>query len=184
MTECDQEVPGAVAETARLRLRRLREADAAFIHELLNDPDFLTQIGDRGVRSAEDARHYLANGPVASYTRHGFGLYLVELRASAAPIGICGLLRRETHPDVEIGFAFLPRYRRQGYALEAAQATMRLGTATFGLRRIVAITALDNAASIAILESLGFEFAGLVRFTDDGESRLFVFEATPEHAAG
>ncbi len=171
----------SVLDTARLRLRCLENGDAAFIVELLTDPDFLRNVGDRGVHNEEDARRYIASGPVASYARYRFGLYLVELREPAVAIGMCGLLRRDTHPDVEIGFALLPRFRGRGYALEAARATLRLGVETLGLQRVVAITAPDNTASIDILEALGLRFERLVRFTDDAsESRLFVFQ--PAHA--
>lgn len=166
-----------VTETARLRLRRLSSADAAFVLELHSDPDFLANIGDRGVHSLEDAQRYIADGPAMSYERLGFGLYLVELKDTRAALGLCGLLRRDSHPDVEIGFAFLPRARRRGYALEAAAATLQLAVHALGLTRIVAITALDNAGSIRILERLGLRFERMVHFTPDGrESRLFVFE--------
>ena len=169
----------AVCESTRLRLRRLHEGDAAFIVELLNDAEFRRNVGDRGVRDEHDVPRYLANGPLASYQRHGFGMFLVELRDGAHPIGMCGLLRRDTHPDVEIGFALLPAFRGQGYALEAAQATMALARQTFGLQRVVAITALDNTASGALLERLGFRYQRVVRYTDDGDSRLYVFEGAP-----
>jgi [ribosomal protein S5]-alanine N-acetyltransferase len=166
-----------ITETARLRLRRLSGADAAFILELYSDPDFLAQVGDRGVHSLEDAQRYIADGPALSYERYGFGLYLVELKDTRVAIGLCGLLRRDSHPDVEIGFAFLPRARRRGYALEAALATLQLGVHVLGLTRIVALTAPDNAASIGILERLGLRFERMVHLTPDGrESRLFVLE--------
>jgi [ribosomal protein S5]-alanine N-acetyltransferase len=165
-----------IAETARLRLRQLTPDDGPFIFELMNDTDFLANIGDRGVRAADDARAYIADGPLASYARYGFGLYLVELKDAAA-IGLCGLLHRHTHPDVEIGFALLPRFRRRGYTLEAARAVMRLGTGSLGLTRIVAIAAPGNVASIRILESLGLVFERPVHFAEDGrESQLFVHE--------
>jgi [ribosomal protein S5]-alanine N-acetyltransferase len=166
-----------VAETTRLRLRYIADGDAAFIVELLNDPDFLRNVGDRGVRDQSDARRYIISGPVASYQRFGFGLYLIELRGSAEAIGLCGLLHRDTHPDVEIGFALLPRFRGRGYALEAARATLHLATVTFALQRLVALTAPDNDSSMRVLEALGFRFERLVRFAEDqGESRLFVLE--------
>ena len=171
-----------VAQTARLRLRHIADGDAAFIVELLNDPDFLRNVGDRGVRDASDARRYIVNGPLASYRRHGFGLYLVELRGSAEAIGLCGLLHRDTHPDVEIGFALLPRFRGLGYALEAARATLHLATVTFGLQRLVALTAPDNDSSVRVLEALGLRFERLVRFAEhQGESRLFVLEQPRAH---
>src|SRR5262249_38684677 len=106
-------------DTARLRLRDLAPADAPFILTLLNEPSFIRNIGDRGVRTLDAARAYIENGPVASYARHGFGLYLVELLASGAPIGICGILKRDALPDPDLGFAFLPAYWKQGYAFES-----------------------------------------------------------------
>src|SRR4051812_3493153 len=119
--------PGTVLETKRLRLRRLFPADAPFILRLLNEPSWLRFIGDRGVRTLDDARNYIVNGPQQMYHSAGFGLFLVELRESCLAIGMCGLLRRATLPDVDIGFAFLPEHWGQGYAFEAAQATLRYG---------------------------------------------------------
>lgn len=172
-----------VAETLRLRLRQLLASDAPFIIELLNDPDFIRNVGDRGVRTPADAQHYIESGPTASYARHGFGLYVMELRDTAAAAGLCGLLRRDTHPDVEIGFALLPRYRGKGYTLEAARAALRLGVEALRLTRIVAITAPDNVPSMRILETLGLKFAGLVRFAEDGrQSRLYVLDSVAHDA--
>lgn len=169
----------SVIETARLRLRHVSADDAAFILELQSDPDFLANIGDRGVHDLQSARRYIEEGPAASYRRFGFGLYVMELKHTAAVIGMCGLLRRDSHPDVELGFALLPRGRRQGYALEAARATLEFGVGTLGLRRIVAITAPDNGASIRILERVGLRFERLVHFAPGGaESRLFVFQVS------
>jgi RimJ/RimL family protein N-acetyltransferase len=166
-----------VAETPRLRLRHVRSSDAPMILELYSDPDFVRYVGDRGVRSLADAQRYIDSGPGASYARYGFGLYVIELREGAETAGMCGLLRRDTHPDVEIGFAVLPRYRGRGYTLEAARATLRFGTDSLRLARIVAITAPDNFASMRILEKLGLKFAGLVHFAEDGrESRLYVMD--------
>jgi len=167
----------SVIETARLRLREMRDHDASFILEVLTDPDFIANVGDRGVHNLAGARRYISDGPAASYVRHGFGLYLVERLTDSAPLGICGLLRRESHPGVEIGFAFVPRARGCGYALEAARVTLAFAQHTLGLTRIVAVTAPDNYPSIRILESIGLRFERLVRFTPDGgERRLFVYE--------
>ena len=163
-----------VLETERLVLRRLCAADAEFILELLNQPSFLRYIGDKGVRNTADAIRYIETGPVASYDRFGFGLYLVELKESDVSIGMCGLLKRETLPDVDIGFAFLPGYWSRGYAFEAAAAVMNYGRAALGLRRIVAITSLDNVASIKLLEKIGLRFEGLIKLGEDQpEVRLF-----------
>ncbi len=159
-------------------LRRLAAGDAAFILELLNEPAFLENIGDRGARTLADARRYIAKGPVASYRKFGFGLYLVELKDSGAPIGICGLLKRESLDDVDIGFAFLRKYWSQGYARESAAAVMHYGWTTLRLQRIVAITKPNNHASITLLEILGLRFEKTVALPDHGgENKLFAARA-------
>jgi RimJ/RimL family protein N-acetyltransferase len=165
-------------ETERLRLRRLSFDDTAFLVELLNEPSFLRYIGDRNVRDRASACRYLEAGPLASYARYGFGLMCVELKAGttpgAVPLGICGLLKRDTLEDVDVGFAFLSRYWRQGYAFEAAEAVLAQGREVFALKRIVAITSLDNEASIRLLEKLGFRFERVMRLTADAdEVKLF-----------
>jgi [ribosomal protein S5]-alanine N-acetyltransferase len=164
-----------VLETDRLRLRHLSSADAPFMLELLNDPDFIRNIGDRGVRTLDQARQYIQAGPAASYEQHGFGLDLVESRQSGLGVGICGLLRRDCHPDVELGFAFLPTARGQNYAFEAGRAALDFGTRSLGLTRIVALTAPDNMASIRVLEKLGFRFERTVQWLNrERGSKLFV----------
>ncbi len=163
-----------VLETERLALRRLTEEDAGFILDLLNEPSFLQFIGDRGVRGVEAAREYLRNGPLASYERHGFGLFLTVLKAGGVPIGFCGLLRRDGLDDVDVGYALLPRYWSQGYASEAAAAVLAYGRETLGLQRIVAITATDNVRSIRVLEKLGLKFERLVRLAE-GEPEISLF---------
>ena len=155
-------------------LRRLTTDDAEFILELLNEPSFLQYIGDKGVRTIDDARKYLLTGPMDSYDRHGFGLYLTALKESGVPIGMCGLLKRETLDDVDIGFAFLPKHWLKGYAFESASAVMDYSRDTLGLERIVAVTAPDNTGSIRVLEKLGMRFEKMVRLAEDGpESKLF-----------
>jgi [ribosomal protein S5]-alanine N-acetyltransferase len=163
-----------VCETARLRLRHLLDTDAAFILELLNEPDFIRNIGDREVRTLEDARRYIQHGPIASYGQHGFGLWLVELNDTGAPIGICGLLKRDYLDDVDIGFALRETFRGKGYAFEAASAAMRHGQQVLGISRIVAITSPDNQASMGVLRRLGLEFDRTIRIPDQSRyTRLF-----------
>jgi RimJ/RimL family protein N-acetyltransferase len=163
-----------ILETERLVLRRLTIDDAEFILELLNDASFLRYIGDKGVRNIDDAVRYLNTGPIASYERFGFGLYLVELKTSGEPIGMCGLLKRDTLPDVDVGFAFLPAFWFQGYAFESASALMTYGREALGLRRIVAITSPDNKASISLLEKIGLRFERMIKLSEDqSEVRLF-----------
>ena len=162
-------------ETARLLLRRFSEDDAPFILTLLNEPSFLRYIGDKKVRTLADARQYIVNGPVASYERNGFGLLLVELKESHTPIGMCGLLKREELPDPDIGFAFVPAFWNKGLAFEAATAVLQDARARLGLERILAITSLDNEASIKLLQRLGFNFDKVLRLSPDAEQvKLFV----------
>ena len=162
-----------VLQTPRLNLRTMSLDDAEFIVELLNDPSFVRFIGDKGVRTIEEARRYILTGPMNSYERHGFGLWLVELKSSRASIGICGLLKRDTLSDVDIGFAFLPEYRSQGYAFESAAVVMDYARNVLGLSRIVAIANEDNVGSIKVLEKIGLSFDRMIRLSDDGpEIRL------------
>lgn len=163
-----------VIETDRLVLRWLTIDDAEFILKLVNDPAWLRFIGDKGVRTLEDARDYILKGPVDMYMQHGFGLYLTELKSSGAPIGICGLLKRESLDDVDIGFAFLPEFREKGYGFESADAVMAHGKQAFGLKRLVAITSAENEASIRLLEKLGLKFEKNMTLTGDNhEVSLF-----------
>jgi RimJ/RimL family protein N-acetyltransferase len=164
-----------VLETERLRLRQFSVDDAQFILTLLNEPSFLRYIGDKQVRTLEDARQYLLNGPIASYERHGFGLYLIELKGSDTPIGMCGLLKRAELPDPDIGFALLPDFWNKGFAFEAATAVLQDGRERLTLDRILAITSLDNEASMKLLERLGFRFGEVIRVSADREQvNLFV----------
>lgn len=158
-----------IIETDRLILRHLAEGDAEFILRLMNEPSWLRFIGNKGVRTLEDARSYILNGPVEMYARLGFGLYLVELKPEHLSIGICGLIKRDSLEDVDIGFAFLPEYWGQGYAYEAAHAVVNYGAGVLGLKRIVAITSVDNDSSIRLLAKLGLRFERLMKLSDDSE---------------
>lgn len=175
-----REMPGlkeksmTVLATERLVLRKLTTDDAGFYLRLVNEPSWLQFIGDKGIRSVEAARSALLNGPMAMYESHGFGFYMVELKGSATPIGMCGLIKRESLPDVDIGYAFMPDFWGQGYACEAASAVLAFGHKTCGLQRIVAITAPDNQQSIRLLEKIGLQFEGLLELKGDGEkTKLF-----------
>jgi RimJ/RimL family protein N-acetyltransferase len=172
-----------VLETSRLILRWLSVEDAEFILQLLNEPSFLRFIGDKGVRTIDDARNYILRGPVDSYERFGFGLYLTELKENGAPIGICGLLKRESLEDVDVGFAFLPQFWRKGYAFESASAVMTHGRKVVGLKRIVAITSPDNDASIKVLKKLGLRFERMIKLSEDEpEIKLFASGDTTDSA--
>lgn len=168
--------PGLVLETARLRLRHLTDDDARFVLALLNEPSFIENIGDRGVRTIEGARRYLADGPIASYARHGYGLYLVELRTSGEPIGICGLVKRDYLENADLGYALLPPFCSRGYALEAAAAVKSYALETLGLGRVLAITTPGNVRSIRVLEKVGLVFQATIR-PPNGEEDLSLFSS-------
>ena len=166
-----------IIETERLILRQLTEDDAAFIFVLLNEPSWIQNIGDRHIRTLDDARAYIRNGPVASYARNGFGLYLVLLKETNESIGMCGLIKRDGLDDVDIGYALLPRFWSKGFAIEAAQATKLYAKDVIGLKKIVAIVDPANEGSIRVLEKLWMHFENMVRLSaDDIELKLFGVE--------
>jgi RimJ/RimL family protein N-acetyltransferase len=144
-----------VIETDRLTLRFASIEDAEFILELLNDPDWLKFIGDRGVTTIEQARDYISQNFVRMYEDIGFGLYLVETK-DQNPIGVCGLVKRDYLQDIDLGFAFLPKYRGSGFAFEGTDAVIKFSRQRLGLARLVAITSQDNGNSIKLLRKLGF----------------------------
>jgi ribosomal-protein-alanine N-acetyltransferase len=168
----------AIAETRRLRLRRLDLDDAPFILELVNDLDWLRFIGDKKVHSLDDARAYLENGPLDMYRRLGFGLLAMELKDGGPPIGMCGILRRPTLDEPDLGFALLPAHRRRGYTVEAARAVLAHGFGQLGLNRILAITSPDNAASGRVLEQAGFVFERMLQLTSKPNDEVRLFAAT------
>jgi len=164
-----------ILETERLTLRHLSTDDAAFILELLNDPAFIRNIGDKGVRTEDDARRYIETGPRDSYARRGFGLYRVEITETGEPIGMCGLVTRAYLADPDIGFAFLPRFWSKGYAFESAAAVVRHAREAFGIERVVAIVSPDNRGSIRVLEKLGLRFERMIKVSEDQPPiKLFV----------
>jgi RimJ/RimL family protein N-acetyltransferase len=165
----------SIIETERLLIRQLTSDDAEFILELVNEPAFIKNIADRGVRTLDDARGYIQNGPLASYAQFGFGLCAVILKESGLPIGMCGLLKRDYWDEVDIGYALLERYWLKGYAYEAASAMLHYGRTVLNLPRIVAITAPDNDGSARVLEKIGLRFEKLIKLPHhDEESKFFV----------
>lgn len=153
--------PRTVIETDRLVLRELGVGDAAFIVDLLNQPSFLEHIGDRGVRTIEDARAYVVDGPVASYREHGFGLFMVQLRDGTAA-GMCGLMRKPWLDAPDLAYAFLPQHWSRGYAREAAAAILAQAAPRWGVRRVAAVVTDTNAASLRLLDHLGFASVRMV----------------------
>jgi RimJ/RimL family protein N-acetyltransferase len=159
----------ALFETERLRLREMTEADGAFYLAMLSDPDFKTHIADRGVRTLEQAIAHMQARVFASYDAHDFGMWLVCRKSDGESIGMAGLVKRDFLRNVDVGYAFLPAGRGAGYATEAAAGVIEYASRRFGIRRLSAIVAPGNVASIGVLTRLGFCHSGRLRFPDDGE---------------
>jgi len=164
-----------ITATDRLEIKELSAADASFITELVNTPEWLHFIGDRGVKNNDDAITYINNGPISSYKANNYGLWLVALKDSNEPIGICGLVKRDFLPHPDIGFAFLSRYTRKGYATESAAAVMKYASTELKLPVIAAITTDDNSSSLRLLFKLGFQFIGMVTYPGE-EDELMLLE--------
>jgi len=154
-------------ETKRLRLRWLTAADARFVLRLVNEPSFLEHIGDKGLRTLEDAKRFLQEGYWTCQGKPGYGQFLAELKSDGAPAGVCGLLYREVLDISDIGFAFLPEHWGRGLAFESASAVLRYGSEELGVERIVGLTTVANLPSIKVLEKLGMKHEGSVKMTED-----------------
>ncbi len=162
-------------KTERLTLSHLRLDDADFILQLLNEPDFHKYIGDKGVRTIEDANGYLREGPLASYKQRGYGLYLVRLKNAETPIGICGLKKRDSLDVPDLGYAFLKNHWSNGYATEAARCVLDYAYDKLKINKLAALTTTDNEASVRVLEKLGFQFQKIVKLPEfESDSKLFV----------
>lgn len=166
-----------ILETERTILRKVTTDDAEFILDLLNQPSFIKYIGDRNVRSVDEAREYIESRFLASYENHGFGLYAVELKTERTPIGICGFVKRDSLPDADIGFAFLAQFEKQGYGFETADAMMTYGRNVLNLERVLAIVSQGNESSCRLLEKLGFKFEHLIEVADE-KLQLFSSETS------
>ena len=164
--------------SVRLNLRELTLEDAPFILELVNTPNWLAGIGDRGVQNLFAAKTYIQNGPMRSYSEHGYGLWRVELREDRTPIGICGLVRRAGLTGPDIGFAFLPSHEGQGYAFEAAMATLQYADQVLQLPPVLAVVAPTNLRSIKLLERIGMTFKESIVLPGDTEELMLFGSAT------
>jgi RimJ/RimL family protein N-acetyltransferase len=154
-------------ETKRCIISELQPADAPFIFNLMNSPGWLKYIGDRGIKNHEDAHNYILNGPVKSYHENGFGLYLVQEKASGEKMGLCGLLKRDLFQEPDLGFAFLQEFTGKGFAVESAEAVMQY-TREYSLwQKVLAITSAENLPSIHLLEKIGFSFEKMIPWTNE-----------------
>lgn len=163
-----------ILETERLTLRKITIDDAPFMLDLLNQPSFIRFIGDRGVRTLDDARNIIRKRYLEAYERLGFGIYLALLKEDQTPIGICGLVKRDGLDDVDVGYAFLPQYWSKGYASESVSAVLAHARNTLGIHRILGITTPDNTGSIRVLEKAGLKFERMVTLPgEEAELKLF-----------
>jgi len=164
-----------IITTSRLHITLLSETrDSDFILQLVNSPGWLTHIGDRNIRSVQDAEQYITNGPIASYTAHNYGLWLIKLVSDGTPIGMCGLIKRNYLPHPDLGFALLPQYHGMGYALEAAEAVMKYSKEVLIIPTIAAITTDDNMRSLRLLFKLGFDFIGMITAPEQNEELMLL----------
>ena len=148
--------------------------DAEFILKLVNEPSFIHFIGDKGVRNHADAVRYIQTGPMANYERFGYGQYLVELKDGRVPIGMCGLTKKDSLSDADIGFSLLPAFWSKGYAFEAASAVKAYANDVLGISRLLGVTNPNNESSIKLLEKLGLRFERMIRLSEDAaEIKLF-----------
>jgi RimJ/RimL family protein N-acetyltransferase len=161
-----------ILESERLRLRELTLDDTAFIIELVNTSGWLTFIGDRNIKTEEQAKSYLENGPIKSYHENGFGLSLVEIKDSQTRVGMCGILKRDTLEHPGIGFAFLPEFMEKGYAFEMAHATVQHAINQLKLPIIYAIVVPENVRSIKLLNKIGLTFVKRFHFGDSNQELL------------
>ena len=162
-----------IVETERLIIQELTSEDAEFTLDLLNQPSFIKYIGDRNVRTLEEAENFLETRYCQSYRDNGYGLYLVKLKSNNSKLGICGFVKRENFQYADIGFAFLPQFEKQGYAVESASAMMKYGEEILGFKEVLAITTQDNESSGRLLEKIGFNFDELIKMPNGEVLKLF-----------
>jgi len=166
--------------TARLCLRRLTIDDAPLMLAIWNDPEFVRYVGDRGIRTLDQAQTALRDGVLRLYADHGFGPYTMVLPNPDRAIGICGLFQRDSLDDPDIGFAVLPDYRNRGYVFEAARSVVAYAREELKLQRLTAIVSPENAASVALIRKLGLEFERMHRMSgDDDEVAIYGTELRP-----
>ena len=163
-----------ILETPRLRLRWFVPADADFLRALLNDPGWLANIGERNVRTRRQARTWIATRHTATYGRLGFGFWGVERKPDGALMGMCGLIKRDTLMEADVGYALMPAFRGRGYAREAAAACVRYAQEILGLPEVWGITSPANAPSATVLKQIGLNDAGVTRLVgEERETWLF-----------
>ena len=165
-----------ILETDRLQILEFEKSDAQFIFELINEPEWIEYIGDKNVKNVNDAENFITNKLMPSYSENGYGLYVVKLKKTGKPIGMCGLVNRLGLNNTDIGFAYLKKYQRKGFAFESSTAILDYAKNILNLNRVVAITNPNNIASGKLLEKLGLTFDKMIDLSEDGKDicKLFV----------
>ncbi|MBC7692234.1 MAG: GNAT family N-acetyltransferase [Methylotenera sp.] len=167
-------------ETPRLKVSRLAIEDAPFMLELLNEPAFIRNIGDKKVRTIADTEKFIQKALTPGFEFLGSGMYKVELKDSAERLGLLTLIKRDTLSDVDIGYAFLERHWRNGYALEATTALLHHARDVYGLKRILGVTVPENIPSSRVLEKMGLKLEVKVKFAEDRpECNLYAIDFAP-----
>jgi RimJ/RimL family protein N-acetyltransferase len=161
-----------ILQTERLRIRHFNVNDALFTMQLTNTEDWLRNIGDRNTGTEDLARSYLENGNIKSYRERGYGGYLVELKETGEPVGMCGLFKRDILEYPDIGFAFLPPHYGKGYGFEAATAVLKYALDELKLPKVLGITLPSNSGSIRLLEKIGLTNRGTIKFPGDNDELL------------
>lgn len=173
-----------ILDTQRLRLRTISPDDDGFYYELVNDPGWIEHIGDKGIRSVAQARAAIIDGPLAMQQRHGHSLYVMERKHDGQALGLCGLIRRDSLPAVDIGYAIRPAHAGQGYTFEAASAVLAMARERFGLTRVMGITDPGNVNSIGLLTKLGLQFVESRPLPPDGRmTNIYAIDLLPQHHA-
>ena len=161
-----------ITETNRLVIEKAELPDSSFFLKLMNSPNWIQFIGDRGIHNEDAAAEYIQKNLISSYEKHGYGLYKMSLKADGTPIGICGFVKRDYLDHADIGFGILPAYEGKGYTSEAAMALMTYGQQVLQLQPILAITTVENKGSRRLLEKIGLEEIGTVQPGDQKEDLL------------
>ncbi len=167
MTTAGEALKGPVLTTERLELRWLTQDDAPMMLAVWNDPAFLRFVGDRGIRTLEEARAAIESGPLNLYSQYGYGPFRLRLLDERADVGICGLFRRDTLDEPDIGFAILPDYCGRGLGFESSVAVLDHARYVLGLDAVTAIVSPENEASIGLLEKLGLHYDRPIRMPGD-----------------
>ncbi|MFA3791708.1 GNAT family N-acetyltransferase [Aliiglaciecola sp. SL4] len=163
-----------VAQTERLNIRKVTLAEAYFILDLVNDPDWIRHIGDRNIHNQSDAREFIETGPFVSYRENGYGLYVFCDNRKNRPMGICGMLKRPFLEYPDIGYAILPEFRRKGLTLEACGGVLAADCKRLGLKTVHAMISPENTQSINLIERLGFEFTNVIQH-QGVDTKLFTY---------